>query len=144
MSRPNPIVLGVLAAHASVSAAAGSALPEASGLSSALQVVLGLAAVMGAIAVAAWLMRKYAPGMRGAGGLVRVVGGVMVGPRERVVVVEVAGTWLVLGVTGTQVNALHALPRPEGPDGQAAAGAAEPPAGGFEARLARVLRGRQP
>ncbi len=36
----------------------------------------------------------------------------MVGPRERVVVVEVGDTWIVLGVTATHVNALHTLARP--------------------------------
>jgi flagellar protein FliO/FliZ len=43
-----------------------------------------------------------------------VVGGVMLGPRERLVVVEVGDTWLLLGVGGGQVNILHTLPRPSG------------------------------
>ena len=34
----------------------------------------------------------------------------MVGQRERVVVVEVGGSWLVLGVAPGQVRALHTLP----------------------------------
>jgi len=92
--------------------APASTLPSSSTFGTLLQVVFGLAVVLGAIALTAWLARRYMPAMRGAGGLVKVVGGAMVGPKERVVVVEVGETWLVLGVTAQQVNALHTLPRP--------------------------------
>ena len=43
----------------------------------------------------------------------RVVSGVMVGQRERVVVVEVQGKWLVLGVAAQSVNLLCTLDKPE-------------------------------
>lgn len=89
-------------------------LPASSTFGTLAQVVFGLAVVMGAIALTAWLARRYMPAVRGVGGLVKVVGGVMVGPKERVVVVEVGDTWLVLGVTAQQVNTLHTLPRPAG------------------------------
>ena len=89
-------------------------LPASSTFGTLAQVVFGLAVVMGAIALTAWLARRYMPAVRGVGGLVKVVGGVMVGPKERVVVVEVGDTWLVLGVTAQQVNTLHSLPRPAG------------------------------
>lgn len=89
-------------------------LPASSTFGTLAQVVFGLAVVMGAIALTAWLARRYMPAVRGVGGLVKVVSGVMVGPKERVVVVEVGDTWLVLGVTAQQVNTLHTLPRPTG------------------------------
>ncbi|MBI1394803.1 MAG: flagellar biosynthetic protein FliO [Betaproteobacteria bacterium] len=91
--------------------------PVAGGtMSVLLQVFLGLALVMGAIALAAWLARRYLPGTRHGTGPVRVVGGVMVGPKERVVVVEVQDDWIVVGVTPSSVNALHTIPRPVGVD----------------------------
>ena len=96
-----------------------------------LQVVVALGVVLAAIAGAAWLMRRALPAMGGSS-VVRVVGGAMVGPRERVVVVEVGETWLVLGVTSAQVNALHATARPPG-----GAGTGEPH-GGFPSLLARL------
>lgn len=112
-------------------------LPSSSTFGTLLQVVFGLAVVLGAIAFTAWLARRYMPAVRGAGGLVKVVGGVMVGPKERVVVVEVGETWLVLGVTAQQVNALHALPRPA----NAQAGSAEAVSGGdFSSWLGRALK----
>ena len=60
----------------------------------------------------AWLVRRYLPGM-GAQGVVKVVGTTPVGTRERVVVVEVDGTWLLLGVGGGNVRLLHTLPKPD-------------------------------
>ena len=50
----------------------------------------------------------------------RVVGGVSVGTRERVVVLEVADTWLVVGVAPGQVQTLHTLPRQESAGGNGA------------------------
>lgn len=106
-------VLGPAAAHAADAASPGS-------LSTMLSVVFGLALVMAAIGAAAWLARRYLPGVRAGGGPVRVVGGVHVGTRERVVIVEVRDKWLVLGVTGTNVSLLHTLDRPpEGAHGGA-------------------------
>ncbi|MBE9609961.1 flagellar biosynthetic protein FliO [Chitinilyticum piscinae] len=78
-----------------------------------LQVVLALAIVLGLIVVGAWLMRRFSLLPRSAQGRLRVVSGVMVGTRERVVIVELNETWLVLGVTSEQVNLLHTLPKPE-------------------------------
>ena len=77
-----------------------------------LQMLLALVVVLGLIALFAWLMRRMSQGQRLGGGALKVRGGVMLGPRERVVLLEVADTWIVVGVGGGQVNALHAMPRP--------------------------------
>ncbi|MBB5020452.1 flagellar protein FliO/FliZ [Chitinivorax tropicus] len=89
---------------------AAASTPTAGSL---LQVFLALLLVLAAIAACAWVLKRMTPGgMQGGAGM-KVIGGVMVGPKERVVVVELADTWLVLGVTANQVNTLHTLPRPE-------------------------------
>lgn len=77
---------------------------------SMLTVLLSLVLILGGFALVAWLARRYLPGIGGQGG-VRVVGATMVGPRERVVVVEVEDVRLVLGVGGGHVRLLHTLPR---------------------------------
>ena len=82
-------------------------------LNGLLQVLLGLAIVLAAVAGSAWLLRRFAPGQSGAGGAIKIVGGVMVGPKERVVVIEVGETWLLLGVASGQVNTLHSMARPQ-------------------------------
>lgn len=78
------------------------------------QVVFGLFVVLAAIVLFAWLGRRLLPGQGGNAGVggLKVVGGVYVGPKERVVVVEVGETWLLLGVSAAGVNTLHSMPRP--------------------------------
>lgn len=80
-----------------------------------MTVLLSLALILGGFVTLAWLARRYLPGM-GAQGAVKVVGTTAVGPRERVVVVEVDDTWLLLGVGGGNVRLLHTLPRPAAAD----------------------------
>ncbi|MEW5786415.1 MAG: flagellar biosynthetic protein FliO [Pseudomonadota bacterium] len=86
--------------------------PAVSTGSALLQGLVGLIIVLAALAAFFWFLRRFSPGQSGAQGAVKVVGGVMLGPRERLVVVEVGDTWLLLGVGGGQVNTLHTLPRP--------------------------------
>jgi len=108
---------------------------------SLLQVLFGLGMVLAAIAGTAWLLRKLAPGQVAASGALRVVGGVAVGPKERVVLVDVGDTRLVLGVAPGHISTLHHMPRPEG---EAMSPSPEMSAESFYMRLKEVLsqRGR--
>ncbi len=126
----------VLAGASAPVASAGSAVP-ATGL---IQVVVGLILVLAVIAVAAWLVRRLSLAAGAGSGPVRVVGGAAVGQRERVVVVEVDGTWLVLGVAPGQVRALHSMPRAESPD---APGGTKTVGLSFQSLLRRVAEGRR-
>jgi flagellar protein FliO/FliZ len=106
------LALGAGTAAANTAAPATAAAP-AVGTGSVLQVVAGLAAVLALVGGAAWLLKRFS-GFAGTGsGLIRVIGGAAVGQRERVVLVEVDGTWLLLGVAPGQVRALHTMPRSE-------------------------------
>lgn len=75
-----------------------------------LQFALGLALVLGLIVAAGWFMKRFSIGPA-ASGLVRVVAGAAVGQRERVVIVEIGDTWMVLGVAPGRINPLHTMPR---------------------------------
>lgn len=97
----------VMAAEPAVSATV------ASPLASILQMFLGLGIVLVAIAGMAWLLRRMAPGQVGTASGLRVVAAVAVGPKERVVLVDVGGQRLVLGVTPGQVSKLMEMPQPE-------------------------------
>ena len=88
-----------------------SALAAPDTPASMLTVLLSLALILGGFVAVAWFARRYLPGM-GAQGAVKVVGTTPVGTRERVVVVEVDDTWLLLGVGGGNVRLLHTLPKP--------------------------------
>ncbi|RKP44382.1 flagellar biosynthetic protein FliO [Trinickia fusca] len=88
---------------------AGTAAPSL-GVGAVLQTLVGLAVVVALVFACAWLARRFGlqPGARG--GLVRTIGGVSLGGKERVAVVEVGDTWLVLGAAPGNVRLLHTLP----------------------------------
>ena len=76
-----------------------------------LQAGFGLALVLALIFACAWAARRFGLLQQaGSSRLIKVVSSAMVGQRERVVVVEVGSTWLVLGVAAGQVSALHSMP----------------------------------
>jgi flagellar protein FliO/FliZ len=77
-----------------------------------LQFALGLAAVLGLILAAGWVMKRTAIG-KSAPGMIRVVAGAAVGQRERVVIVDVADARIVLGVAPGRVTTLHTIPLAE-------------------------------
>jgi flagellar protein FliO/FliZ len=79
---------------------------------SLLQVVIALGIVLLAIVACAWVLRRLSPGNLGGRGLLRIVGAVMVGPKERVVLLELGDTWLLLGVAASNVSLLHTIPKP--------------------------------
>jgi flagellar protein FliO/FliZ len=77
------------------------------------KVLFGLVVVLGAMAAVLWLLKRTGVGRPQAGGVVKVVGGVSVGNRERVLVLEIADQWVVVGVAAGSVTALANLPRQE-------------------------------
>lgn len=87
--------------------------PSATG--AMLQSFFALLLVLGVIAGAAWLLKRTQNLHGPVNTVLKNVSAIAVGPKERVVVVEVGDTWLVLGVAPGQVRALHTLPRQELP-----------------------------
>lgn len=76
---------------------------------------LVLAVMVGLIVLCGWLLKRFGPGQMAAGQTLKVVASRAVGAKERVVVLELEDTWLVLGVGGGQVTKLHERPAPERP-----------------------------
>lgn len=122
---------------------AADPLPQTSVFGSLFQALLGLVLVLALLYGFFWVLRRISPGQTGAHGVVKVVGGVMLGPRERLVVVEVQDTWLLVGVAAGQVRTLHSLPKPE--EAAMPGGTAQPglPTS-FSDRLADLLRRPRP
>ena len=80
--------------------------PGLLGASMALLLVLALIIALG------WLLKRLpGSGFRPADGM-KLVANLNLGTRERLVVVEVNGQQLLLGVTAGSVNLLHVLPEP--------------------------------
>ncbi|AOB31050.1 hypothetical protein AKI39_10615 [Bordetella sp. H567] len=74
------------------------------------RVIVGLVVVIAAILACGWLARRAGLAGRAPGGTMRVVDSLTLGPRQRIVLVEVADTWVLVGVTAGQMNSLHTLP----------------------------------
>lgn len=108
-----------LAAHSSpqvISAHVGVPAPRPSSPATAGSIggaVLALVLVVGLILLLAWLAKRM-PGLGGASGnpALRIVGSLALGPRERVVVVAVGDTQLLLGVGAGGTRTLHTLTEP--------------------------------
>jgi flagellar protein FliO/FliZ len=97
------------AAKIASSVGAGTAVPSL-GVGAVLQTIVGLAVVIGLVFGFAWLARRFGlqPGQRG--GIVKTIGGTSLGGKERVAVVEIGDTWLVLGAAPGNVRLLHTMP----------------------------------
>src|SRR5580698_11123629 len=88
---------------------AGSAVPSL-GVGAVLQTVFGLLVVIGLVFACAWLTRRFGLQSGGRGGLVKTIGGASLGGKERVAVIEIGDTWLVLGTAPGNVRLLHTMP----------------------------------
>jgi flagellar protein FliO/FliZ len=75
------------------------------------QMLLGLGGVLALLVASLWLLKRLTAVRGPASGMMRVVAATAVGGRERVVIVEVGSTWLVLGVAPGRVSALAEIPR---------------------------------
>ena len=133
-----PTLLAQAQEPARSAAASGSAVT----FGSALQVVLGLAVVLAMVAGAAWLVKRLGATPQSANGLIRVLSGAAVGQRERVVLLEIHGTWVVVGVAPGHVTALHTMAKPQEYSAQnAQAPAPAPFAHWFKQQLERRRNG---
>lgn len=104
--RLNLLALSTLTLPCAVRAADAVAVSPSGGV---LKMVLGLTVVLAVMALIAWALKRMLPGVGGQQSVVRIVGSVSVGSRERVVVVEVADRWIVVGVAPGQVNGIANL-----------------------------------
>lgn len=93
---------------------------------SLMQTVVALLFVLGLLAALAWFLKRFAPRAGLGQRNVKLVGALSVGARERILVIEVADQWIVVGASPGRMNALATLPRqpqPQDEEAPVAAGA---------------------
>lgn len=105
-----------------VLAHAADAVTSATGAGALAQAGLGLFAIIALILGLAWLARRAGLVRHVQGGLMKVVGSTSLGARQRLLLVEVGDTWLVLGVSAGEIRTLHTLPAGSAAPGEAVAG----------------------
>jgi flagellar protein FliO/FliZ len=105
-------------------APSASALPASASAGSLLQTILALSFVLALLAALAWAMKRYGPRAGGSNATLRLVGSLSLGGRERIIVIEVADQWIVVGAAPGRVNALATIARPpEHPNATSSEGA---------------------
>ncbi len=90
--------------------------PPAVSSSNIVQIIFSLLLVLAAIVLVAWLLKRMNAAQLGSGNLLKILGSVAIGQRERIVLVEVKDTWLVVGVGPGQIRTLHTLQKQELPN----------------------------
>jgi len=117
--------------------------PPAVSSGSIVQIIFSLLLVLAAIALVAWLLKRMNVAQQGSGHLLKVLGGVSIGQRERIVLVEVKDTWLVVGVGPGQIRTLHTLQKAENPTTDLQYPETQPPENKFANLLSSVTSHRK-
>jgi flagellar protein FliO/FliZ len=138
------------AASATSPAAALPAMPPGapmtmaptSSAGSLLQTIFALVFVLALLIGLAWFMKRYGPKVMGGNNKMRVVSSLNLGGRERIVLVEVADQWIVVGASPGRINALATMPRQEGELPQLATAQNGPAAANFSEWLKQTIEKR--
>ncbi|MCC7695881.1 flagellar biosynthetic protein FliO [Janthinobacterium sp. EB271-G4-7A] len=109
---------------------------------SLLQTILALMFVLALLIGLAWFMKRYGPKVMGGNNKMRVVSSLNLGGRERIVLVEVADQWIVVGASPGRINALATMPRQEGDLPQLATAQNGPAAANFSEWLKQTIEKR--
>ncbi|MCK4864286.1 MAG: flagellar biosynthetic protein FliO [Gammaproteobacteria bacterium] len=101
-----------VAADTTKGKAIASLSSEPVGLGSYLQMFFGLFIVVALIIGMAWFMRRMSSMGGMAAGNLKVLGGISVGQRERVVLIQAGETQLLVGVAPGEIRTLHVMDEP--------------------------------
>lgn len=105
----------LLGSHACLAAATPTATPAAApgSLGGQLaQMVFGLLLVVGLIFFLAWLLRRLQSTAVKGGQVIEIVGSRAIGPRDRLLLVQVGKEQILIGHTPGSIEALHVLAEP--------------------------------
>lgn len=133
------LLVPILATAADLTRPALTPPPPAVSSGSIVQIIFSLFLVLAAIVLVAWLLKRVNATQLGAGNQLKVLGSVAIGQRERIVLVEVKDTWLVVGVGPGQIRNLHTLQKQEFPNTGDPSTAPLPPENKFAKLLSSVL-----
>lgn len=100
------VMIALIAVSLPVMAEASNQITTESGL---FRMILGLLVVLALFVGLAWIVKRMVPKISGTDSLIKLKGGVSVGSRERVVVVQILNRLIVVGVAPGHVTALANL-----------------------------------
>lgn len=104
-------LLAALSAMHSSAYAANSTTMTTSPTMGLLQVVLSLVAILALIIGAAWIAKRFFTVHAQGGSVIKLLGGINVGGREKVLLLEIGEQWVVVGVAPGHISTLTTMPR---------------------------------
>lgn len=102
------------------------------------QVLLVLVLIIALLFLLTWFLKRSGLAHQAANGHLKVLGGVSVGPKERVLLLQVGQEQILVGVTSAEITLLHMLSQPVNVDELKQ----ENLASGFAQQLQAVIRRR--
>ena len=117
-----------------------SAVSDSIGVGDYMQVLLGLVIVVVAIVAMAWMIKRLGHVQTRTHGALKIIGGIPLSQRERLILVQVGKQQLLVGVAPGNINTLHVLEEPIDTD------TTTHPSQGttFADRLTAMLKGERP
>jgi len=103
MQKLSPSLLSILMLPTMSQAADNAVVTPTTGF---LQIILALLFILGLMFAAAWVFKRITPVGQQNRLALKIVGGLNLGQRERILVVEIGDQWMVLGVTAHSINQL--------------------------------------
>ena len=98
-----------------------------------LKLTGGLLLVVVAILVLAWLIKRFNLNQQSQNGLIRIIAGLSIGTRDRIVLLQIGDEQILVGLTAGRIEKLHTMAHPlEAPEGQPATSA-------FAVKLKRAM-----
>jgi flagellar biosynthetic protein FliO len=115
------------------------ATPAGASTGSLLQTIFALIVVLALLGGVAWFLKRYGPKISGSSAQLHIVGSLNLGGRERIIVVEVGGQWIVVGASPGRVNALATMPKQDAAIEPVTLAAHQPPAASFSDWLKQTI-----
>ncbi len=72
----------------------------------------GLILIVALILVLAWLMKKFNLNQQSHSGLIKIIAGLSIGTRDRIVLLQIGEEQILVGLTPGRIEKLHTLAQP--------------------------------
>lgn len=133
------VASGVLHAAPAQNPGTGPLVSNPIGIGNFLQMAFGLLIVVGAIFAMAWAIRRMGYVQARVSGAMKILGGLSLGQRERVVLMQIGEQQLLVGIAPGNIRTLLVLEKPIAVEEISQPGSDS----NFAAKLQAMLKGRQ-
>lgn len=84
-------------------------------LATVLNVFATLGVVIAVILLFGWIFKRVGLNQKSPNGLIKIISGLMISPREKIILIEVADQWVLVGISSGVMETLHAFPKTTDP-----------------------------